>query len=403
MSASSFFKAFSEAKHFSIPFWWLCAATLLNQLGNMAAVFLIIYLHQHLGWSVSMSSTAFATQAFFMVFSGMLIGRWIDYFGGRRVMLAALSLNAIFLFILSLLKNPILIFLCCALWGLAYGCYRPAAQTLVSEFSPKEKHQLAFSVFRFFINLGMSIGPAVGGYLTKFHFSWIFAINAFANLSAVLVIAYGLPKVESILSKNTLAVQAHKNSFSILFSDSYLRWFLLALIPCSMVFFQFESTLVVYVHEFLSLPLSFYGFLITVNTILIVLTEIPINILMTQFSMRVNLILGAAFLGIGFGGYFFSHSAFGVIFLVCIWTLGEMILFPASTAYVASLSTSENRGRYMSAFTTSTNLGLLLGPWLGGLSFNVIGVPQFWLVVGFLAFLSVFLFYIQPMKQDQKN
>lgn len=394
-----FLRAFSIAKSFSSDFWWLCCATLFNQFGNMAAVFLVIYLHESLGWSVAQSSTAFATQAFFLVCSGMLLGRWIDYFGGRRLILIALTLNALILFLFSQLRNPILIFLFCAIWGTVYGCYRPASQTLVSEFSPKDRHQLAFSVYRFFINLGMSVGPAVGGYLAKFHFSWIFMINAVANLSAAAIVFYGISKKE----KEPVAPSSYvprQGSFQVLKSDPYLLWCLCAMVLSSMVFFQFESTLVVYLRQSLQLPLPFYGFLLTVNTGLIVLTEIPINLLTSHWRMRTNLILGAVLFALGFGGYFFAQTGMSVLLLVGVWTLGEIVLFPASTAYVASLASADNRGSYMGAFSTSTNLGLLLGPWLGGLTFNWIGVPQFWLVVGLLGFLSAFLFYIQPMKEN---
>ncbi|MBI3659796.1 MFS transporter, partial [Candidatus Acetothermia bacterium] len=50
-----------------------------------------------------------------------------------------------------------------------------------------------------------------------------------------------------------------------------------------------------------------------------------------------------------------------------IWTLGEMILTPVSTAFVADLASEEKRGRYMGVFGLAWAMGYAIGPMLGGI------------------------------------
>jgi MFS family permease len=50
---------------------------------------------------------------------------------------------------------------------------------------------------------------------------------------------------------------------------------------------------------------------------------------------------------------------------VVIWTFGEMIMMPGSSAYAAEIAPPERRGEYMGLYTMSFNIGFSLGPFLG--------------------------------------
>jgi MFS family permease len=51
-----------------------------------------------------------------------------------------------------------------------------------------------------------------------------------------------------------------------------------------------------------------------------------------------------------------------------IFTLGELILIPASTTYAANLAPQDMRGRYMSTFFLSWGVAAGIGPIVGGIS-----------------------------------
>ena len=107
-----------------------------------------------------------------------------------------------------------------------------------------------------------------------------------------------------------------------------------------------------------------------VNTLLIVALEVPLNNAMADWSHRRTLTLGALLYAIGFGSYAlvritpFGKTA-GVFAAVVIWTFGEMIMMPGSSAYAAEIAPPERRGEYMGLYTMSFNVGFSLGPLLG--------------------------------------
>ena len=131
-----------------------------------------------------------------------------------------------------------------------------------------------------------------------------------------------------------------------------MLYFIAALIPVQLVFFQFTSTLPLFLVRNLHYPESIYGTIFTVNTLLIVALEVPLNSAMAHWSHRRTLTLGAFLYAVGFGSYAlvgiapFGKTA-GVFAAVVIWTFGEMIMMPGSSAYAAEIAPPERRGEYI--------------------------------------------------------
>jgi MFS family permease len=175
------------------------------------------------------------------------------------------------------------------------------------------------------------------------------------------------------------------------------------MIPVFMIFFQHESTLPVYLKQDLGLPLSFYGWLFTVNTLLIVFLELALNVATLNWSYRVNFILGSLLITIGFMGIYFATSAWHIVLLTAIWTIGEMILFPASSSYIADIAPEERRGSYMALYGTCANLSMLMGPSLGALVMQQMGGHALWLACGICGAISIGVFsYLKEPISDQK-
>jgi len=395
-------EAFLNIKKFPRIFWIVITATLINQIGNMAFVFLMLYATQHLGLTLEQSATAFAVLSGSMFLSGILSGNLIDYVGAARVMICAVLLNGIVLLIIPLLHDYFALVFMCLLWGLCYGAYRPASQTLVSYFTTDGLHKITFSVFRLALNLGMSIGPAMGGYLATRSFAAIFITNGIANLLACFILLCGL--VGTVwFSYRPVARQKKVFTLKWLKYDAALRFFLLGMIPVSMVFFQHESTLAVYLKQDLNFPLSFYGLLFTVNTLLIVFFELLLNIATMNWPYRVNFFLGSVFITAGFAGVYFATAMWHIILLTVLWTLGEMILYPSASSYIAEIAPEGRRGSYMALFSSCSNLGLLLGPWSGAAVMQHFGGGALWIACGICGVVSMAIFHFlkEPIKISQ--
>jgi len=395
---NSFILHYSRIRSFPIAFWIVIAATFINQIGNMAIVFLILYLNDHLQFSLAHASFAFVTFSTGMLISGIVGGSLVDKFGAARMMTLSLFANGTVFVFFPIAHAYFNILFLCMLVGLAYGLYRPASQTFVSQLSVPGMYKLTFSVYRLVINLGMSIGPALGGYLAYYSFTSIFFVNGIANLIASAILFAGLFRSSWFKRRPTQPIVI---GFKWLLHDAALRLFVMGMIPIFMIFFQHESTLAIFLHRNLHFPMYFYGLLFSLNTLLIVFFELPLNVATMNWPYRLNLTLGSFFITAGFAGLYFATEQWHVILLAIIWTLGEMILYPAATSYIAEIAPESRRGSYMSMYSTCTNVGMLLGPWGGAIIMEKFGASSLWVLCGWWGLIAIVILCSLSQSVDQ--
>ena len=126
---------------------------------------------------------------------------------------------------------------------------------------------------------------------------------------------------------------------------------------------------------------SFYGALFVLNTLLIVVVEVPLNVAMARWTPRKAHALAVALVATGFGALAVAQSVPAIAATVVIWTFGEMIFFPTSVAHVAELAPPGRTGAYMGAMSATFSLALIVGPWLGTTLLDRAGAAVTWSVM----------------------
>jgi MFS family permease len=163
--------------------------------------------------------------------------------------------------------------------------------------------------------------------------------------------------------------------------------FLTGVFLMAVVFYQHEGAMPLFLVRDLHYRESFYGILFAVNTVLIVLLEVPLNLAMQRWSHRWTLVLGATLFAIGFGSMAVLHSVPGLLLAAVVWTFGEMIAMPASGAYAADIAPPGRAGAYAGAYASTFSLAILVGPWAGTIALEALGGFALWsamLVVGLI-------------------
>jgi MFS family permease len=130
---------------------------------------------------------------------------------------------------------------------------------------------------------------------------------------------------------------------------------------------QFSSTLSVYLRDIHNIPPTGYGWLLSLNAILVVLFQLWITRRVARFPAMQMMALGAFLYGIGFGLYGFGSNFLFFAFAMVIVTLGEMVITPVGQALVALFAPTHMRGRYMAAFGFTWGIAFITGPLAAGL------------------------------------
>jgi len=161
-----------------------------------------------------------------------------------------------------------------------------------------------------------------------------------------------------------------------------------------------ESALPLYLVQYLNQSPAFYGTLFTINTLLIVAFEVPLNQATAHWPNVWSLIAGCLLFAIGFGALAVVSSATGVLVTVVVWTFGEMMLFPAMAAHLGDIAPENKRGAYMGAYSMSLAIALAVGPWLGTQLLASIGPVGVWSIMFALgALAAVLMVYGAPHRR----
>ena len=346
------------------PQVWLVSLTvLINRSGTMVLPFLALYATAELGLSVSAAGRLLAVYGI-----GAILGNWLGgwltgKYGPLVVQFGSLALAAGGFLLLSCARNGADAAYCLFLLSLVGEANRPAAATATTLLAPPEAHSRAFALNRLAVNLGMSIGPVLGGFLAEIDFKWLFYVDAASCLLAAVFLARTLglrPLPEHDTDESTSPAGSNSP-----WRDSQFLAVMFLLLVMGIVFFQLLGTYVLYLEEHFQFSKPLIGAMLAINTVIIVLVEMLV-IHHTEKHSRLRLAAcGCVLLGLGFGLLPFGRGIAYCAALIVVWTAGEILESAPSLAYVASRSTRANRSAYLAVYAMTMSAALVLAPLLG--------------------------------------
>jgi len=339
--------------------WVLFLGIFLNRFGTFVIPFLTLYMTGK-GYSLADVGIAIGTYGAGTLAACFLGGFLADQIGRRKTIALSMFGGALTMLLLSRADSWLSIVLLTGLNGLCGELYRPASSALLADLVPNGQRVIAFSAYRMALNAGWAFGPATAGFLAGHSFSWLFLGDALTSLLFGLVAWIALPHgVRAATSESGwgVAVRDMKSN------PGFLR-FLVASLFIAWIFYQISSTYGLFVSQLGYSPAT-YGALISFNGLIVVCLELFVSNITRRFHPRPCIALGYLLIGIGFGLNLFAATIPGLAFAIFIFTLGEMISIPVSSAYIADLAPESMRGRYMGAHGFAWGFALIFGPAVG--------------------------------------
>lgn len=384
--------------------WVLFTATLVNRSGSMVLPFLVLYLTRELAFSAGTAGLIVMLYGAGALIAAPISGALSDLFGPIHVMRASLLSSGAMLFLFLFARDVPSVVAVTLFLAIVTEAFRPASMAIVGDLVTPAQRKTAFAVNRLAINLGMSVGPALGGYLAEVSFRSIFVVNGACTLAAGVILALASfrrarHRPESHEVTDAVAPGAHMAShsgrrpwrmlvssftapFVTLFSsgrrDHRLLFLLGGVFLLAIVFFQHISSMPLFLVRDLGFPASQYGLLFTINTLLIVFLEVPLNTGTSHWSHRRTLALGTFLSAAGFGALAFAWDFWSAAATVVVWTFGEMFFFPGMAAYLTDIAPEHRRGEYMGLSQMTMGLAFMVGPWLGVQALERLGGTALW-------------------------
>jgi MFS family permease len=371
--------------------WLLFATNLINRAGMMVLPFLVLYLTRELHFTPGQAGLGLALYGGSAIVAGPISGWLSDRIGALPIMRASLLLSGTVLLLFPLARTRAAVYTVTVVWAACAELFRPASLAAITHAVAPDQRKSAYALNRLAINLGMSIGPALGGFLATISFRAMFVVDAATTIVAGLVLTATSWRIATGGSSDRGDSLYQQGEAKGLLRDTRLLIFLSASILIGIVFYQHESALPLYLVQYLNQSPAFYGTLFTINTLLIVALEVPLNMATSHWPNSWALFIGCMLFAIGFGALAVVSSATGVLITVVVWTFGEMMLFPAMSAHLGDIAPENERGAYMGAYSMSLAVALAFGPWIGVQLLASLGPLGVWSVMFVLGALAAVL------------
>jgi MFS family permease len=353
--------------------WLLAGVALVNRSGSMVLPFISLYLTEERGFSIALAGKLLALYGVGSM-AGSWLGGWAsDRFGADRTMALSLIVSGGCFVNLGLQRSTWAIALGVLVLSTTSEMFRPAAMISMAERAPERLEVRAFALLRLAINLGLTVGPAVGGLLAVHGYLWLFLADAATSWAAAALLR-SLPKATG----EGHATKSRATAASSPWDDRPFLLLLAMAFVLAAVFFQIVSTVPLYLRHAYALREDAIGALLALNAVIVVLFEMVLVHSAEGRARMPRIALGCFLVCAGFGLMPFGTSLAYAAFTILVWSVGEMLALPLINAVVADRASQGSRGRYLGLYTMSFSTAFVLSPAAGTWVYQHVGRDTLW-------------------------
>jgi len=352
----------------------LAVAWSINSLAySIVYPFLLIYLHNVRGLPMAQVGLIFPLMAIGTMIGPPLSGLIVDRFGRRRLLFGSSAGRGVIFLMLTLAaigQGPFWAFaLLLALSSMLGTFFQIAADAYLADLTEPAERPRAYSKIRVGTNIGWTLGPALGAFLSAAPFSLLFGLTGVLCLGCAGFVYRNCPETHHRTAAAS-GTTGHFSFFRMLTHREFmivigLNFLLMLLVT------QLFTTLSVYATQHVKISQGWLGIIYSANGLTIVVSQLFLTRVLDRFrvDLHLRMCLGAIMYVIGYFFMAFIATPGQMMLLVATLTIGEVIVQPALYSLVSRLAPPEGRGRYMGMLGLIRGLGFALGPYFGALLF----------------------------------
>ena len=406
----------------SSEIWMLSWVTLINRIGAMVFPFLSVYLGTNLGFSYTQVGWILSAYGVGAMIGAIVGGNLTDRFGFFKVMIGSLIMSSFVFVGLLYLESYYQWLGFVVLATMITDSFRPANFVAMDHYSTEENKTRSISLIRLMINLGVGIGPLIGGFLAvKFGYNWLFLIDAATCLLAALFLYIKLKgtdnhaiqkiddKVEVI---DNVDILSHEVKGKSPYSDFPFLCYMFFLLLSTVSFAQLIFTLPLFLKTQLGFNEDIIGYLLGINGIVIFLFEMPmIYYLENRAKPKWLIAIGAIMIGLSYlvlvGITSFAPTTIYAILLLSILliTYGEIINFPYINVKALAMADANNKGAYIGLYTMIWPISMIIASPIGFNIADFFGWNVLWIFCFGLSAIAAlgFFFFDNWFKKEKEK
>lgn len=325
-------------------------------------ILLTLYLSQYGGMSYLEIGAIFTAQGLAAVPFTLWAGGVADRMGRRIPMLSSIGVSiasySVMLFSVVLQLSIVLLIVSFFAQGIAVAVQRPFSSAIATDISDPERRVSVFGNRRIASNAGIGVGMIASGVAYYVSVSVFFLIPAVGSVIEFILyfwkVKESLPSLEGKLQKPGKTIDRRMISTSVVFSFALLvtLMFLTPMIPLyfgSVDGFSPIETTAMY----------------ALNTLIVVVFQIPVNMLAARIGENKTVTLGLALYGIGYFCLGIFHGLAEVSIITVIMSFGENMVMPMIQSIISKIAPPDRRGAYFGTYGAISGLVSPFGSIIG--------------------------------------
>lgn len=389
------------------------AARIVDCMGSVILPMIALILTQKIGFSKStaglLASIFIISQAPFLLLGGKLA----DKIGCKKVIVIFNSFAALFYIPCVFMKPSIIMALMIAIAANMFATSSPAINTIVTEISGSEQLNASYSILYLGYNLGMAIGPAIGGILFNDHLQILFLIDAVTCLISTTLIGVFVPnaklnknKTNGNISEVAAIVNLKENvgSYKFLFKSPLLITFSVILLVYNFCYAQWGFMLPLQSASlFGKFGAQNYSLLVSVNALaIIILTPILTSVTHKYRSLAI-VAAGGLFYIVTFAIFGVGSALYQFVLASIVLTIGQVLININTNIFIAEASPKNCIGRANSVLTIINGIGIAIGPVIMGYVLLALNFTGSWFLITLLMTAAAVAMFVLNYKSKVKT
>ena len=381
-------------KKYPKQFWLMFVGIIFSTTGTtMIWPFLMIYVSEKLALPYTAITSLMTINAITGLTASILAGPIIDRYGRKWIMVLGLLGNSLVYFFYSGAQTYWHFAILMGLSGIFSPFYRVGTDAMLTDMFAPEDRMDAFALIRMGRNIGMALGPALGGFVLAISYSIGLYAAALAMGSYGVFIMFFIKETlvaseavisESLRSKLTGYLQALKDglfmrlvgAFALVEICAALVWVLLS----------------VYLKTNFNVSEGTYGWIPTTNALMVVFLQVLVTSVAKKYRATHVMAFGGLFYTLAMVIIASSSGFWGFWLAMVVMTFGELMVVPTATTYIANLAPVDKRGRYMSLYGLTWHVATGISPLVAGILSDQYGLRSPWIAGILVGALSVVAF-----------
>jgi len=357
-----------------------------------------VYLHNYLHKSLTLAGMVLLAMSCCMMLGnylgGYLFDRWSPY---KATIIGSLISTTAIVTLVFFHGWPMF-----GIMLLFVGFGDGACLTLLNSYAASIKTRSTRDIFNILYigqNVGIVIGTLMVGFLLKHGVTLVFTVTAafYAALVLITILEFNVHvdrRAPGKPVKPGAPVEAKVGGMILAICGVVLSVYL--------AYALWESVLPVHMTS-LHIPFENYSLLWTLNGLMIVIGQPFVNRIGTHFKLSTQTYVGVAIFAASFVWLIFARDYTAFVLVMIVTTIGEMIGFPGIPAWIDSLSTPQQRGKFQGLYNLFMSCGRAVGPLIGGIVLDFASYKElFSLAAGLIIIFVVILWAMNRRRTRQR-